>query len=227
LWFWLRVKPEKSGGVAEFRRSKPEEAGEKSLKKPLFRLLISAIFYDIIKRIMLQRPVLILNSSYEVLNVTNLKRGLKLLLSGKAEVVKADGVLVHGGQTSFPAPSILKLRYFVSIPYHPLPLNRRNVMFRDNFTCQYCGKRSLTGMTIDHIIPRSLGGKTAWDNVVCACKSCNEKKGDLRPQDRRMKLLKNPGQPVYSPLFRACLENFPPEWASYLAPVRQENNQGS
>lgn len=169
---------------------------------------------------MLDRRVLVLNASYEVLNLTNLKRALKLLLTGKAETVRNNGLTIHAGSLVLPAPSVVKLRYFVPPTYHVLPLNRKNVLFRDNFTCQYCGSRSLLGMTIDHIVPRSQGGKTVWDNVVCACKKCNAQKGDRCPQEARMKLCKKPVQPVYTPLFRAAAEHFPPEWAAFLPPQK-------
>lgn len=122
------------------------------------------------------RSALLLNASYEPLHVVTVRRAVVLVLSGKADVVsEADGVM-HSERLAVPVPSVIRLRYFVKVPYRAqLPLNRRNVVARDNGRCAYCGAH---GDTVDHVIPRSRGGEHVWDNVVAACARCNGRKAD-------------------------------------------------
>ncbi|MGE0200066.1 MAG: HNH endonuclease [Candidatus Melainabacteria bacterium] len=135
--------------------------------------------------------VLLLNASYEPLNICHWQRAATLLVKGKAETVERNGREIHPGM---PLPVVIRLLYYVKIPHKDIPLTRRNVMHRDGYTCQYCGKRS--ELTIDHVIPRSKGGRDTWKNVVVACQQCNVKKGDKTPQQAGMQLRKNPSRPV-------------------------------
>jgi 5-methylcytosine-specific restriction endonuclease McrA len=113
------------------------------------------------------------------------------LLKGKAEQIEHNGHLIY---TDLPLPSVIRLRNYVKIPYKEISLSRRNVLHRDNYTCQYCGVRR-HDLTIDHIIPRSRGGTDAWDNVVAACLKCNVKKGDRKPREANMPLMVQPRRP--------------------------------
>jgi 5-methylcytosine-specific restriction endonuclease McrA len=135
--------------------------------------------------------VLLLNASYEPLNICSWRRALILLLKGKAEKVDFYDSLIDENTT---VPSVIRLRYYVVVPYKELPFNRKNVMHRDNYTCQYCGKTSAK-LSIDHVIPRSKGGKSTWENVVAACIECNTKKADKTPEEAGMKLSKKPRKP--------------------------------
>lgn len=135
--------------------------------------------------------VLVLNASYEPLNITSWRRAIILLIKGKAEQVEHNG---HMLAADFPLPSVIRLRSYVKIPYKEINLSRWNVMHRDNYTCQYCGDRG-RDQTIDHVIPRSRGGGDTWENVVAACVRCNVKKGDRTPKEAGMQLMTQPKRP--------------------------------
>ena len=136
--------------------------------------------------------VLVLNASYEPLNICTWRRAVILLLKGKAEQIEHNGKLVYA---DFPLPTVIRLRSYVKIPYKEISLSRRNVLHRDNYTCQYCGDRR-HDLTIDHIVPRSKGGFDTWDNVVAACLRCNVKKGDRTPKEASMPLAMVPRRPL-------------------------------
>jgi 5-methylcytosine-specific restriction endonuclease McrA len=147
----------------------------------------------------LMQRVLVLNATYEPLSIVTVQRAIVLLLKEKAELVEAAAERLHASHTSVPVPLVIRLVYYVRIP-HPVVLapTRRSVALRDNFTCQYCGTapgRSL--LTLDHIIPRSRGGVTSWENVVTACRPCNMRKGNRTPEEAGMALRKKPGRPHY------------------------------
>ncbi len=134
--------------------------------------------------------VLLLNSSYEPLHICSWKRALILLIKGKAETVERRAKKIHG---KWQLPVVIRLLYYVKIPHKDIPLTRKNLMHRDDYTCQYCGKKS--DLTIDHIHPRSRGGKDTWDNVVIACLRCNVTKGGRTPKEAEMVLMKKPARP--------------------------------
>jgi 5-methylcytosine-specific restriction endonuclease McrA len=135
--------------------------------------------------------VLVLNASYEPLNICSWRRAVILILKGKAEQIEHNGKLVYA---DFPLPTVIRLRSYVKIPYKEITLSRRNVLHRDNYTCQYCGDRR-HDLTVDHIVPRSKGGVDSWDNVVAACLRCNVKKGDRTPNQAAMPLTCVPRRP--------------------------------
>lgn len=121
--------------------------------------------------------VLLLNATYDPLRVISLKRAVILLMQDKAEIIEEGEGLVRSEKISIKAPSVVKLKYFVQIPYRAkMPLNNRNVLIRDKGECGYCDDRKAT--TVDHIIPRSRGGLHRWENVIAACYKCNSKKSD-------------------------------------------------
>ncbi len=160
--------------------------------------------------------VLLLNFTYEALHVTNLRRALKLLISGKAEIVQtSDGKMVHSPSKQIPLPSIIRLRYFVSRPFLEVPLTRKNILLRNNYTCQYCGSKDVKSMTVDHVLPKSMGGQSSWENLVCACKSCNSKKKGRSPHEAQMKLLSKPRKPKLIP-WRPFRKEVPEPWLPFL-----------
>ena len=120
-----------------------------------------------------------------------------LLMKGKAEQVEHNGKVIY---TDMPLPTVIRLRSYVKIPYKEISLSRRNILHRDNYTCQYCGDKR-HDLTIDHIIPRSRGGLDSWDNVAAACLRCNVKKGDRTPKEAGMPLNCNPRRPMSHVLF--------------------------
>jgi 5-methylcytosine-specific restriction endonuclease McrA len=103
-------------------------------------------------------------------------------------------------------PRIIRLLFFDRLPRHEVKFNRRNIFARDKNRCQYCGKRFATSeLSLDHVIPRMLGGKTIWENIVCACAACNVKKGGRTPKSAGMKLIKKPVKPKHNPLVHVHL----------------------
>ena len=147
----------------------------------------------------LMHRVLVLNATYEPLSTVSVQRAIVLLLKEKAELVEAAAERLHAVCTSLPVPLVIRLVYYVRIP-HPVVLSptRKSVALRDNYTCQYCGAapgRAL--LTLDHILPRSRGGQTTWDNVVAACRACNMRKGNRTPEEAGLVLRKHPGRPHY------------------------------
>lgn len=160
--------------------------------------------------------VLLLNFTYEALNVTSFRRALKLLLVGKAEIVKKmDGKVIHSAHRSIPLPSIIRLRYFVKRPHLEVPLTRKNILLWNNYTCQYCGLKDGKSMTVDHVIPKSLGGNSSWENLVCACKTCNARKRSRSPREADMKLIHKPRRPKLIP-WRPFRREVPKEWLQFL-----------
>ena len=142
--------------------------------------------------------VLILNRDYEPLNVCTLRRASVLLYLGKAEVLHTDGRDLRTVSGCSTAPSVLRLHQQVRRPHPRLRLSRRSIFARDNYTCQYCGE-SGREMTIDHIIPRRLGGKDTRENLVACCRRCNTKKGDKLPNQAGMRPLREPRKPGIVP----------------------------
>jgi 5-methylcytosine-specific restriction endonuclease McrA len=138
--------------------------------------------------------VLVLNQNYEPLNICNEKRALVLINRGKAEILEHGSGVLRSPSQVFQRPSVIRLIYMIKRPRPKARLCRKEVFFRDNHTCQYCGARG-KDLTIDHIIPRHRGGRHTWDNLVSACRSCNHRKGGKLLEDARMKLMRMPFQP--------------------------------
>tara|TARA_B100000029_G_scaffold125435_2_gene118960 strand:- start:44205 stop:44714 length:510 start_codon:yes stop_codon:yes gene_type:complete len=142
--------------------------------------------------------VLVLNQSYEPINVCGAKRAIKMSLLGKAEVVESGEFEIRSETSQLFLPSVIRLKKYVylKIRKKKVPFSKKNVLKRDQFTCQYCGS-SNGEMTLDHIFPRSKGGKSTWKNVVCSCRVCNAKKGNRLPEEVGMILISKPTQPVF------------------------------
>lgn len=138
--------------------------------------------------------VLVLNASYEPLNLTSWRRAVILILKGKAEQLEYSEKLLY---TALPLPTVIRLRYYVRVPYKEIPLTRRNILERDDHTCQYCAYRG-DNLTLDHVVPRSRGGKESWDNLVAACVRCNVNKGNRTPEEAKMPLKNLPRRPYSS-----------------------------
>ena len=162
--------------------------------------------------------VLLLNATYEPLSVVSMRRAIILLLKEKAEVLEATDQRIRSASLSLPRPLVIRLVYYVRIPRRlSIPVTRRTVMIRDNYTCQYCGAQAgKSSLTIDHVIPKVRGGTKAWENVVCACTACNIRKGARTPKEARMHLRTTPGRPRYVAM--VVLSNSPAHqaWSKYL-----------
>ncbi|RJP19055.1 MAG: HNH endonuclease [Candidatus Omnitrophota bacterium] len=144
-----------------------------------------------------QHRVLVLNSSYEAINICTAKRAILMLLSGKADLVENAGEEVRSPTFRMTLPEVIRLRRYISLPYRPIPYCRKNIMLRDGFICQYCGEQfSPDELTLDHVIPISRGGHDSWSNVVTACKHCNHKKGNNLLEELGMNVLSRPRRPT-------------------------------
>jgi 5-methylcytosine-specific restriction endonuclease McrA len=170
----------------------------------------------------MNHEVLVLNNDYEPLNVCNLRRAIALVYLGKAEVLHTNHSTIRTVHGTIDSPSVVKLRYHVKRPMPELRLSRRSILARDNYTCQYCGQQS-KDLTVDHVVPKRLGGKSTWENLVCCCKKCNAKKGDKTLDQVNMTLVRQPRKPRYVPFisFTKYLEGARNEtWRAYLPVFR-------
>ncbi len=137
--------------------------------------------------------VLVLNASYEPINVCTERRAVVMIFKGVARMEEHNGHELHSARITMHAPSVIRLTEYRHIPHERRSLSRKNILLRDQFTCQYCGKVfQPADLTLDHIIPRSRGGNSTWDNLVACCKKCNHRKGSHAPADAGMTLLKKP-----------------------------------
>jgi len=139
--------------------------------------------------------VLVLNFDYTPLNVTSLQRGFVLVDKGKAEIVKADENPIITSYKNYVRPIIIRLLKFINFRNRGFRVNRNRIFRRDNHECVYCGSKK--DLTIDHVIPRSRGGRNTWTNLVACCQKCNLKKGDKTPEEARMHLRVKPYEPGY------------------------------
>ncbi len=162
--------------------------------------------------------VLVLNATYEPLNVVSVKRAIVLLLKEKAELVEAAEAKLRSEKFSLPVPLVIRLVYFVKIPRRvTLPITRRGVFSRDHYTCQYCGATPpLEGLTVDHVVPRSRGGKTIWENITTACEKCNGRKGNRTPVEAEMKLRTKPDRPRYVAIVALAGAEIKQAWNKYM-----------
>ena len=159
--------------------------------------------------------ILVLNLGYEVLGLTSPRRGVTLVMSEVAEVVVESAEALNTPGRPYPVPSIIRIKRMVRRPTGRLSLSRRNIFRRDHNTCQYCG-RAGGDLTIDHIIPRSRGGKTSWDNLATACRGCNSKKRNFTPEEAGMLLQHKPRAPHPVELLVFPMTELPPSWEDFL-----------
>lgn len=152
-------------------------------------------------RFVLDEPVLVLNANYEPLNVCNTKRAINLLYASKADTLINGRGSIRSGSAEFELPSVIRLRYMVKRPRPQVVLSKREILRRDEHKCQYCGC-SHTAMTIDHIVPKRLGGAHSWLNLVAACPECNRRKGGYKLERTNMRLRRQPFVPQASAAYR-------------------------
>ena len=138
-------------------------------------------------------PVLVLNASYEPINVCAARRAIVLVLKGVAMTEEENGHYLHAARFAVRVPSVIRLLEYRRIPMQTRALSRKNILMRDRYTCQYCLKTSPSGeLTLDHVIPRSRHGETTWENLVACCHHCNNRKGNRTPEEAGMKLARAP-----------------------------------
>ena len=159
---------------------------------------------------------LVLNATYEPLCVVSVRRAVVLVLKEKAEVVHATDAELHSERRAFAVPSVIRLNYFVKVPFRArAALSRRAVFVRDNHRCQYCGA---SAENIDHIIPRSRGGEHVWENVVAACRPCNTRKEDRLIHEVGFVLRRKPMAPRELTWVVVAVGTVHPHWEPYLQP---------
>ena len=146
---------------------------------------------------------LVLNYSYEPLQFCSAKRAIIMVFNGRAEFLESDGYVVRSPTTTFKLPAVIRVLNIVKRSRRKgIAFSKKNILRRDNFTCQYSGSND-NALTVDHIFPKSRGGKSNWINVVVACKPCNLKKGNQTPSEKGMQLIKKPSMPeFYWPFFQ-------------------------
>ena len=187
---------------------------------------------------MLNSSVLVLNRSYLPVHVTSARRAFTLLYQGIARVVNeqyqtfdfetwsqlavardADSVGTPGGRIRI--PRVIALVAFDRLPKRHVRFSRINLMARDNFQCQYCGKKPHRAeLNLDHVVPRSLGGRSTWENVVTSCVDCNRRKGGRTPKQAHLKLLRRPERPRWTPLANLMWSSVRyQEWRPFLSVV--------
>jgi len=183
----------------------------------------------------LQSSVLVLNRFFMAVHVVSARRAFSLLCKRAAEVVHVvdnrydsfnfeswreisqyreffpddgSGAWVHTVSFEIRVPEVIRLMTYDRLPRQTVKLNRRNLFARDDNRCQYCGKRySTSELSLDHVMPRSRNGKTSWTNLVCACTTCNKRKGGRTPREAHMKLIRQPAKPRRSPIIRMKLRS--------------------
>jgi 5-methylcytosine-specific restriction endonuclease McrA len=166
---------------------------------------------------MLNGKVLLLNQNYEPMTVTSVRRALLLIFGGKAHAVEQLGEVVHSVSAEFPVPSVVRLQRYIHAPRRRVVLSKRNILRRDNHECQYCGGGGDGDrLTIDHVIPRKDGGGATWENLVCACVHCNNRKGEHRPERAGMKLRRKPKRPNNISFIRNFVGISDQRWHPYL-----------
>ena len=137
--------------------------------------------------------VLVLNGSYEPINVCTERRAVVMIFKGIARMEEHNGHMLHSARLTLHAPSVIRLTEYIHIPFERRSLSRKNILLRDQYTCMYCGKHFAPAeLTLDHVMPRSRGGESSWDNLVACCKKCNHRKGSHTPEESGMHLLRRP-----------------------------------
>src|ERR1041385_6534846 len=141
----------------------------------------------------LQKPVLVLNASYEPINICGARRALVLVLKGVASAEEESAHAIHSARNAVRLPSVIRLLEYRRIPRQTRALSRKNILMRDRYTCQYCHRVLPSAeLTLDHLIPRSRSGESAWENLVACCHNCNNKKGCRTPEEAGMRLARQP-----------------------------------
>jgi 5-methylcytosine-specific restriction endonuclease McrA len=161
--------------------------------------------------------VLVLNASYEPLNVCTVRRALVLILKEKAEVLERGDDVLRSETMRIDRPEVIRLISFVRVPrdIHRRRITRKAVLARDGWTCQYCGS-DRHSLTVDHVIPRSRGGESVWENIVASCAPCNRRKGNRLPQEIRMHPKRRPRPPGPTVFIRIAAPRTPEAWEPYL-----------
>jgi 5-methylcytosine-specific restriction endonuclease McrA len=183
---------------------------------------------------MLNTNVLVLNRSYLPIHVTSARRAFVLIYQGTALAVNSayetfdfdawrrqptrDEERVGTPSGDIRVPRVIVLRGYDRVPRRHVRYSRLNIFARDDYTCQYCGEQPhRSKLNLDHVIPRSLGGRTTWENVVCSCVDCNRRKGGRTPRQARLDLARKPVRPRWTPMMHHVVSKVRyEEWRPFL-----------
>jgi 5-methylcytosine-specific restriction endonuclease McrA len=162
--------------------------------------------------------VLVLNASYEPINVCTVRRAVVLVLKERAEIVERSDRELHAESLTVARPVVIRLITYVRIPRdaHSRKITRRAIFARDQWRCQYCGGNGHGSLTVDHVIPRSKGGSSGWDNIVTCCAPCNRRKGDRLPKHAGMHPKRKPKAPAPTIFVHVAVTRVPDVWQQYL-----------
>jgi 5-methylcytosine-specific restriction endonuclease McrA len=162
------------------------------------------------------QQVLVLNATFEPINVCSLQRAVVLVLKNKAEVLERSTRALRTSTTTFVYPLVIRLVNYVRIPRNEKrKISRRAVFARDGYRCQYCG--STARLTVDHVVPKSRGGRSSWDNVVTSCAPCNVRKADRLPEEIGMHPHASPRPPAPDVFIAVAAPRRPKIWEPYIA----------
>jgi 5-methylcytosine-specific restriction endonuclease McrA len=161
--------------------------------------------------------VLVLNASFEPINVCTVRRAAVLILKNRAEILEEGDWALHAESLTLARPVVIRLLAYVRIPRdaHRRKITRRAVFARDRWTCQYCGHER-GNLTVDHVVPRSKGGRSTWDNIVACCAPCNRRKGDRLPRQAKMVPTRKPKAPSATIFIHVATPTIPAAWEQYL-----------
>lgn len=194
---------------------------------------------------LLERGTLVLNRSWRPVHVTTVRRALCLVFRDAARIVEPESLvtfsfgewlgqpIVHGSPTirspslAILVPEVILLACYDRMPNHEAPFTRRNLFLRDDYTCQYCGRRCSTDhLSVDHVMPRSRGGRTTWENCVLACVGCNARKADRTLKEVGFHLLRQPSRPRWSPYLNLRPSQRLASWAQFAPEHRRRHASG-
>jgi len=162
---------------------------------------------------------LVLTQGYQPHRIVTWQKAVTMLFAGKVEVVEEYDDEIRSVSITIRMPAVVRLLRAVRGRKHAVKFSRINVMTRDEFTCQYCGRKlAMRELNYDHVLPRAQGGKTTWDNIVTACYDCNAQKSGRTPEQAGMSLLRKPVKPTWLPVtvIRFDIGNIPDAWASWI-----------
>jgi 5-methylcytosine-specific restriction endonuclease McrA len=191
---------------------------------------------------LLERATLVLNRSWRPVHVTTVRRALCMVFRDAARIVcpetlavyefvdwidqpiPAQAQTIRSPSVRILAPEVILLSRYNRVPCHEAPFTRRNLFLRDDYTCQYCGKRSGSNLlSVDHVHPRSRGGSTTWENCVLACVGCNARKADQTPKEAGLRLLRKPERPRWTPYLNLRPSQRMDSWAKFTPESRRRN----
>jgi 5-methylcytosine-specific restriction endonuclease McrA len=164
---------------------------------------------------LLSSAVLVLNANYSPMTICTAKRAISLYFLNKIDILSNYDDKVNSPSLSLDLPSVIKIKNYIKNNNMAVEISRKNILARDGYKCQYCGTQS-KALTVDHVIPKFRNGLDSWENLVAACKNCNQIKGEETPEEAKMPLLKKPKRPNRIHYFQRLVKKKQADWRPYL-----------